>query len=74
MRKYKNISRDSGVTAFEIGNDYIKIKFRGPEIYTYNYIKPGKPRVEVMKTLALEGRGLSTFISQEVRDDYFSKS
>ena len=73
MRKYKNIARDSGVTAFEIGSDYIKVKFRGPEIYIYNYINPGRERVEIMKSLALEGRGLSTFISQEVRDDYYSK-
>jgi hypothetical protein len=74
MEKYKNKSGNSGVTHYEIGNDFIKIKFENnPEIYTYNYQIPGSSAVEKMKALAKDGEGLSTFITQEVKDDYFGK-
>ncbi len=74
MEKYKNKSGNSGVTHYEIGEDFIKVRFQhSDEIYTYNYQIPGKSAVEKMKVLAKDGEGLSTFIAQEVKDDYFRK-
>ena len=71
MEKYQNLSGKSGVSAFEIGTDYILIQFvNSNDIYRYNYIKPGKGKVEKMKMLATRGMGLSTFISQQVANDF----
>jgi hypothetical protein len=73
MKRYKNLSGDSGVLAYETGEDYIKIKLRDGDVYLYNYYCPGKDKVERMKELAAEGRGLSTFISRYVRERYTEK-
>jgi hypothetical protein len=75
MENYQNKSGDSGVSAFEVGEDFIRVRFtKSSDMYTYNYSKPGKKRVEKMKQLAWEGKGLSTYISREVKDNFFSKS
>jgi hypothetical protein len=74
MKTYKNLSGDSGVAAYEIGKTYIHVKFHGETgIYIYDYKRPGKAAVEQMKTLALKGQGLSTFISQHVGNNFASK-
>ena len=73
MKRYKNLSGNSGVLAYETGEDYIKVKFRDGDVYLYNYTVTGRDNVERMKELAEEGRGLSTFISRYVRDRYAEK-
>ena len=73
MKKYHNKAGNSGVTAYEIGKDYIKVWFVGHEDpYIYNYVKPGKEHVEQMKRCALAGEGLSTYISKYVKNNYFT--
>lgn len=53
MERYRNSSGNSGVYSFEIGNDYIRVKFSGTtKIYTYSYRKAGSHHVEKMKPLA----------------------
>lgn len=69
MEIYRNLKGASGVIAFEIGDDYIKVRFRDG-IYLYNYEKPGRSHVEQMKLLATAGKGLSTYISKYIRDNY----
>lgn len=74
MKTYRNLSGNSGVAAYEIGKTFIKIKFSGESgIYIYDYKMPGKAVVEHMKSLALKGLGLSTYISQEVRNNFSRK-
>jgi hypothetical protein len=74
VKPYKDLSEKSGVVAFETGSDFIKVKFKyTTDIYTYNGIRPGKKKVQVMKRLAALGLGLSTYISQKVKDNYYSK-
>lgn len=73
MKPYKNLSGNSGVLAYEIGEDFIKVKFRKGGVYLYNYSVTGRDNVERMKELAEKGRGLSTFISRYVREDYAEK-
>jgi len=73
MERYKNLSGNSGVAAYESGPDYIKIKFREGGVYLYNYSVTGRDNVERMKKVAEEGKGLSTFINKYVRDDYAAK-
>lgn len=65
MTPYKSKSgKSSGVTAFDIGEDYIRIQFNYTEIYTYTYKTAGEKAVERMKALAKAQKGLSTFISR----------
>ena len=70
MQRYTNLSGDSGVTAYEIGADYIVVQFRTGTPYRYSYAGAGQHHVERMKKLAVAGRGLSTYISQHVHDRY----
>lgn len=72
MERYGNKSRKSGVRSFEIGNDYIVVVFEDGGRYRYTYRSAGKKQIEHMKKLALKGLGLSTFISQYVKDRYES--
>lgn len=71
MQRYLNLSGNSGVTHYEIGADYVLVKFRGVrKPYRYSYAGAGKEHVERMKVLAAAGRMLGTYISQNVHDDY----
>lgn len=73
MRPYRNEATDSGVVAYEVGPDFIKIAFHGGHTYLYDNEKPGRAEVDQMKKLAAQGRGLSTYISQEIRDRFAMK-
>ena len=72
-RNYLNKSGKSGVCFFETGKDFIKVWFEKEKSpYLYNYRKPGKKHIEKMKLFAKKGLGLSTYISQHVKENYFS--
>lgn len=74
MEAYQNKSGISGVIAYEIGSDFIKVKFHGNNgVYLYNYQIPGAMHVEAMKKKAMDGIGLATYISKHVNTNYFSK-
>ena len=73
MKKYKDITTNSGVTAYETGNESISVEFNYDAIYLYTYASAGKRRIEKMKRLAVEGKGLSTYISREVKEKYEQK-
>jgi len=65
METYKNFSGDSGVTHFEIGDDFIDVKFKGKStIYIYSNSKNGQHHIDAMKVLAVKGRGLCAYITQ----------
>lgn len=71
MVKYRNSGGKSGVDSYEIGKDYITIKFiRTSKTYTYSYRRAGKSNVEEMKILAINGKGLNSFINEYVRNLY----
>ncbi len=68
-QKYKK--EDSGIDSYKIGKDFIEVKFKtSSKPYLYNYKSTGKDHIEEMKKLALANRGLSTYISQWVKDHY----
>jgi hypothetical protein len=71
-KRYKNLSGNSGITEYEVGPEFIWIWFSG-EAYRYDYSKPGKQDVDVMKQLAEAGRGLATYINQHVQKNYADK-
>ena len=72
FEEYKNEKGNSGVTAFQVGREYITVVF-DDTVYTYNYAETGIKHVEKMKMLAKAGEGLSTYISQNVKDKYATK-
>ncbi|MFL6699257.1 MAG: hypothetical protein ACJ8GJ_18995 [Vitreoscilla sp.] len=73
MPRYRNLNGHSGVRAYRIAPDAIDLTFVNGDSYRYSYIRPGRSEVERMKALAQTGQGLSTFVSQHVRDNYERK-
>ena len=73
MTPYKNISNQSGVTAYEISDEGIRVQFVSGDVYYYSYTTPGSTHVEEMKRRASKGLGLATYISQNVREEFASK-
>jgi hypothetical protein len=73
MERYKNFSGKSGVRAYQIREHSIVIEFEGNGKYLYSYDRPGREHVEEMKKLAIEGLGLSTYISRNVKNKYLRK-
>lgn len=73
MQLYKNSGGDSGVSTFEIGDDYIKVQFKDGSVYLYNNSSAGSQNIQKMKSLAINGEGLNSFINTHVREKYASK-
>ncbi len=73
MERYMNLGGDSGVVAYEIGSDYIKVEFKDNSLYLYNYQSPGASDVEHMKKLAIAGQGLNSYIGRVVKKRYAAK-
>jgi hypothetical protein len=74
LMRYENRAGNSGVVAYEIRRDGIRVEFIDGRIYTYTYRSAGRENVERMKLLARSGRGLSGFISTHVKDRYAARS
>ncbi len=71
MNQYLNKSGNSPVTNYQIGSDYIIVRFKGNKDYKYSYNgKAGKEKVDIMKSLAISGSGLSAFITKNAKMDY----
>ena len=71
MQKYMNSNGTSGVEGYEIGPDYIKVKFKTTaQIYTYSYESAGRNHIEQMKILARQGSGLNSYINTCVKYKY----
>jgi hypothetical protein len=73
MQNYKNLGGNSNVTRFEIAPESITVEFGDGSQYLYSYRAPGSELVEQMKSLALQGRGLNSFISRVVKGHYEKK-
>jgi hypothetical protein len=68
MEKYANLSRSSAVESYEISDTFIKVKFyKENKLYKYSYVSAGKENIENMKILAINGRGLNSYINKYVR-------
>lgn len=73
MTPYSNHGGNSGIAAYDIRDRAIVVEFRHGGIYLYDYDTPGREHVEEMKRLALDGRGLATYINKFVRSRYARK-
>jgi len=73
MKRYAGRAGDTGIVAYEPEPEAIAVRFRNRYVYIYDYRTTGWAKVERMKQLAAQGRGLSTFISKQVRGAYARK-
>ncbi|WP_286978959.1 hypothetical protein [Aminobacterium sp. UBA5514] len=73
MTPYRNINGDSGVSAFEYGEDYIRVLFNTGAQYLYTNQSAGRENIECMKKLAAQGDGLNAFINTKVKKLYAQK-
>jgi hypothetical protein len=73
MRPYKNLDRDTGVVAYEAYKDSITVKFRDGSLYLYTIKSAGALAISIMKKLAQKGEGLTTYITQNVRERFEAK-
>lgn len=70
MERYNDFGGDSGVDAYELGDDFIRVKFDDGSIYRYTYNSAGSGHIEEMKKLAQAGEGLNSYINRKVRKLY----
>lgn len=71
--RYKNLSGDSKVSKFEIKKDALTIRFADHTVYRYTNQTAGPENISKMKTLALAGKGLGTFITANLKDRFLRK-
>jgi hypothetical protein len=72
-KRYRDLSGESGVTHYEVGDDWIDVWFKArTEPYRYRATRIGARHLRELARRAEAGKGLSTYISQhdEVRDGY----
>ncbi len=70
MESYRNLGGDSGVASYEIGSDSITVVFTTGATYRYNYQSAGSNHIEQMKSLAISGHGLNSYINRNVKYGY----
>ncbi|BBJ98579.1 hypothetical protein Xcc1_43090 [Xanthomonas campestris pv. campestris] len=73
LQRYGNRDGDSGVVAYAVTTGAIAVQFRSGETYVYTDASAGAEAIATMQRLAADGRGLSTYISQYVRERYAGK-
>ena len=74
MEQYKNYNGNSNIKAFFIGSDYVDVQFKSGLIYRYSYRSAGSMKVEQMKNLAIQGKGLNSYIMRNAKKDYERKT
>lgn len=73
FKPYRNLGGNSGVAAYEIRSDFIRVQFSTGAIYRYTYESAGKDNIESMKKLAEKGQGLNGFINRNVKYRYAAR-
>lgn len=76
MKPYRDINGDSGVSAYEYGDDWISVQFKHGGTYTYRSSKIGAAHIAAMRRLADSGDGLNAYINTnpDVRNGWSAKS
>jgi len=73
MRPYRNTGRDSGVLAYEYGDDWILVQFSDGTVYEYTTSSAGQSNIDVMKRLPDAGNGLNSSMNTRVKNGYSRK-
>ena len=71
---YSDPDGNSSIASYQIGSDYVSVRFTDGSIYTYTDASAGEQNIERMKDLARTGDGLNSFILANVTYDYESRS
>ena len=70
MNRYKDIDGDSGITAYEVGTDFLRVEFDNKAIYRWTYASAGPQHVEAMKILTAHNDELNAYINRFVKKLY----
>ena len=73
FKRYKNLSKDSKVLRYDIEKDGMTVIFSDHSTYRYTNQSADPANISKMKTLALAGKGLGTFIEKTVKDRFLRK-
>ena len=73
MEIYRDIDGGSGVSDYEIGNDFIIVQFTKGDTYLYNYSVTGSNHVQHMVSLARTENGLNGYINRYAKYAYARK-
>ena len=73
MALYQNEGGDSGIRSYQILPTCIIITFSTNVSYEYTYQSVGSNNIETMKSLAIQGEGLNSFINKNVKFKYSRK-
>lgn len=71
--EYKNSGNNSGVVGYETTPDGITVEFKDGSKYMYDKTRPGRYKVNKMKSLAKRGFGLNTYINKRIKSAYKTK-
>lgn len=64
----------AGIHQYEIGEDFITVRWHNASYdYKFTYESAGKVAVDVMKMMAENKKGLSVYISTQVKDKFSEK-
>jgi hypothetical protein len=73
FKRYKNLSGSSKVARYVIAKDSMTIRFTDDTVYRYTNQSADPANISKMKTLAIAGKGLGTFIDANVKDRFLRK-
>jgi hypothetical protein len=73
FRRYKNLGGKSTIAMYEIEKDAVNIRFTDSSSYRYTNQSAGRENIAKMKSLALAGKGLGTFVEANVKDLFIRK-
>jgi len=63
MKPYRDRNGDSGIAAYQYGDDWIEIQFKTGRVYRYTASSVGRSHLSTMKNLADSGDGLNAYIN-----------
>jgi hypothetical protein len=73
LQKYKNLGRNSNISYYEKGINFIRVMFSDNSVYLYTNESAGSNNISQMILLADFGSGLNAFINKYVKKKYFRK-
>ena len=73
VAKYKNLDGKSAVTSYVIEKDAMTIRFTDHRVFIYTNQSAGPANISKMKTLAIAGKGLGTFITANLKERFARK-
>ena len=73
FRRYRNVSGDSKVARYCLAKDGVTIQFKDSSVYRYTNQSADPANIAKMKTLAVAGKGLGTFIATSLTDRFLRK-